>query len=398
MACGPPPCPGFPGPIPVTHGIVEKESGTDWQTVDALIIDKMEQACIPGLSLAISTPEGVAWSSSYGWADLEMERPVTPQTPFMLASVSKMMAGLSVVHAHDQGALSLNDRITRHINMNVANPRLSNRQPPMRIKHLVTHSSGIRDDWDTLHQRYVDGDSPIALHRYLGEYLMPDGRWYSARKNYYRWESGEVWMYSNVGAALAARVVERATGMSYPEYTRQHFFAPLQMDQTHWFLADFDDPSVIARPYTFTEDGDWRVLEHYGYPTYPDGQLRGTAQEIARVLSMVTADGRWQGQQVLSKDAVRTLLHQPIPQLSSWYLDEWMVSQRVFWFEIDLDGRRLIGHNGDDFGVSTEVFFDPKTDIGVAVLMNLSDGEREGQPRNATLAIQHRLYQIGEQL
>ncbi|MEL6345312.1 MAG: serine hydrolase domain-containing protein [Myxococcota bacterium] len=396
-ACAPPPCPGFPGDIPISHGIRPASSDVDWDALDAFIVDEMEQGCVPALSLALSTPEGVQWSAAYGWADLEAGIPATPQTPFMLASASKMIVGLSLVIAQQQGHLSLNDPIDDHLRADIRNPRLADRQPRIRVEHLATHTAGIRDNWTILDETYVDGDSPLQLGAFLLGYLREGGEWYDARQNFFRWSPGDVWMYSNVGAALAAHIVEEATAQSYPTYTDEILFSPLGMTQTRWFFDDYDDPTVLARPYRFDEDGQWEPIAHYGFATYPDGQLRSTAEEMGRVLSMVTADGQWDGQRVAEPDAIAAMLT-TTPALSKWYVRDYMSEQKVFWFGMLLGEREIIGHDGDDSGVSTEVFYDADSKVGVAVLMNLADGERGGQPRAATEAIQQRLYAIGASL
>lgn len=393
-ACGPPPCPGFEGPHPVDHG--ERTAGIDWDAFDALVVDELQAACIPGLSVAMVDAEGTHFAAAYGWADLEAGTPLTVDTPLMVASASKLVVGLSLALADAEGDLRLSDPVQRHVDFAVENPRIGRDQAPIRLAHLATHSSGIADNWDLLDPLYRDGDPRASLAYFLPEYLTRGGRWYAGSKNFHRWAPGDAWMYSNVGAALAAHAVEGATGTRFRRYTHQRFFGPLGMENSAWFLADLADRGIEpARPYTITAEGQWEPVPHYGFPTWPDGQLRSSARDMAQLLRLVLGKGRVDGVQVVPAAAVQTVLSRPVDRLSAWYLDDYMLEQRVFWFDLDLGGRRLTGHDGDDYGVSSEVFYDRQSGVGVALVMNLADGEQDGAPRAATRAIQQRLFALG---
>lgn len=393
-ACGPPPCPGLPGTPPVHHG--ERAPGIDWDAFDAFVVQELEAACVPGLSVAMVDAEGTHFAAAYGWANLEDQVPLTVDTPFMVASASKMVVGLSLALADAEGDLRLSDPVNRHVDFHLVNPRIGRDQAPIRLLHLATHSSGIADNWDVLDPLYRDGDPDAPLGYFLPEYLTQGGRWYSGSKNFHRWAPGDAWMYSNVGAALAAHAVENAAGLRFRRYTRQRFFQPLGMDHTEWFLEDLTDRGIApATPYSYTSDGTWEPIAHYGFPTWPDGQLRSSARDMAQLLRLVLADGRVDGVQVVPEAAIRTLLSQPGGDLSEWYLDDYLVRQRVFWFDMVLGDRHLIGHDGDDYGVSSEVYYDKDTGVGVALVMNVADGERDGRPRAASRAIQQRLYTLG---
>lgn len=393
-ACGPPPCPGLPGPVPVDPG--NRAEGVDWEAFDAAVIDHMEQACIPGLALALVDADGEQFSASYGWADIQTAEPLTVNTPFMVASASKMVVGLSLVLAQAEGHLDLWDPVDRHVDGRVVNPRIGTPAPPIRLAHLATHTSGVRDNWTVLDELYGPGDPAAPLGWFLEQYLQPGGRWYSGSRNFYRWAPGDAWMYSNVGAALAAHAVAGATGERFRDYTADRFFGPLGMEHTAWFLEDLEGQGIpAARPHTFTADGDWRVARHYGFPTWPDGQLRSTAGDMGRLLTLALAGGTVGGVEVLPGSAVEALDRRPLGDLSAWYLEDYMTEQRVFWFDMDLGQRHLTGHDGDDLGVSSEVFYDRDSRVGVVVLMNLADCERDCEPRAATADIQQRLFRIG---
>ncbi len=394
LACeGVPPCPGLPEDIPSDWAVVPE--GLDTALWDARMSEHMRKGCFPALSVVVVDEEGEKLRAAWGHRNLETLAPATTDTPFMAASVSKAVAGLALVASRDDGLLDFDDPVSDLVGFEVENPRLGS-VAPIRIRHLATHTSGIADNWAILADTYVDGDSPEALGAFLEGYLSPGGKHYDASDNFFLWPPGREWMYSNVGTALAAYAVEVQSAESYDAYCRGRLFEPLGLVSTGWFLADFPDPEVVARPHQVTEDG-WRIREHYGYPTYPDGQLRATASDLGRLLRLTINDGEIDGIRVL-QPGVREALSKSVPVsgIADWFLQEYFTSQHLFWFSTTLGSRRIVGHNGGDFGASTELFFDPETDIGVVVLTNGDDGAVGDRLRAETREIQSELFALGE--
>lgn len=395
MACEEsPPCPGLPETIPSDWGTIPE--GLDTAAWDAAITEQMREGCIPALSVAVVDGDRELLSAAWGYADVDAGIPATVETPFMLASVSKAVDALAILAARDEGLLELDDPISELVDLPIRNLRINlGDAPPIRLHHLATHSSGIQDNWDVLDATYKPGDPEEALGSFLADYLLADGRHFSRRKNFYAWPAGREWFYSNVGAALAAYGVEVRAGVPYDVFCRSRIFEPLGLEHTGWFLRDFDDPTAIARPHSITAEG-WDVQEHYGYSTWPDGQLRTTASELGKILRVSLGDGMVDGVRLLSPGVREVLSTPPVDGLDDWYIRPYVEAQYFFWFGMTLGDRWLIGHDGDDFGVSTEMFYDAGTNIGVVLLANIGDGENEGRVREQTMAIQERLYAFGE--
>ncbi|PRP97353.1 serine hydrolase domain-containing protein [Enhygromyxa salina] len=389
-----PPCPGLPDTIPSDWGVIP--AGLDTEAWDAEITARMREGCIPALSVSVVDVDGEIMSAAWGYANLEDALPVTVQTPFMLASISKAVDALAILAARDDGLLELDDPISDLVGLSVGNARIDiGDQPPIRLHHLATHSSGIQDNWDVLDATYQPGDPLEPLGQFLDDYLVPGGRHFSRRKNFYPWPAGREWFYSNVGAALAAYAVEVQAGVPYQQYCEDRLFEPLGLNHTGWFLADFPDPEAIARPHSITWEG-WNVREHYGFSTWPDGQLRTTASELGRLMRLGMGDGEIDGVRVLEPGARQVLTTPPVASLNDWYIRQYIEAQYFFWFGMTLGDRWIVGHDGDDDGVSTEMFFDTKTGVGVVLLANIGDGENDGRVREQTMAIQEQLYALGE--
>ena len=327
-----------------------------------LIEDQMEESKVSGLSACIVRNEETLWCQGFGLADREAQRPVTPQTPFMLASVSKTITGVAVMQLVESEALGLDDPINDYLDFSVEHPGDGT---PITARMLMSHSAGIDDNWGAMGSVIVDGDSPIALGDFLEGYLTPGGAWYSPSLNFIDTGVLSTWHYSNIGVALLGYLVEVISGLPFSTYCADHIFEPLGMVDTAWHLADLDE-DTLAVPYQWS-DGDWQAIEHYGYPDYPDGSLRTGAEQLASFLSMFASAGVRDDVRILSEDSVDGMQTVPYPQLNP--------SQSLIWYSWNFDGMEIMGHNGGDAGVSTEVGLrDDGT--GFVVLMN---GSGDGQ-------------------
>ena len=329
-----------------------------WSHVGSFIQDLMEGAHIAGLAVAVTRPGKVVWMGAYGMANVEDNLPVTVHTPFMLASVSKTVTGAAVMHSWEEGLLSLDGEINSLLQFTVDNPQVDGEV--IRVRHLVTHTSGIRDNWSNI--PYFDGDSPHTLGAYLEGYLVEGGTWYHADNNYADNIPGTASEYGNIATALAGYVVEVVAETPFDDYCDTHIFDVLEMENTGWHLVDFDASSV-AKPYDYV-DGEYVSGGHYGYADYPDGQLRSSVSDMARFLAAISNQGLVGEDRVLSPETVAEMLSPQVPSVDS--------TQRVFWYSSNLAGRSVIGHNGSDKGVATQMGFSQETGIGVILLMNVS--------------------------
>lgn len=341
--------------IPVTS----VETITSVADLETLVSEVFEQTNIPGMAVAVVGPQGVIWSAGYGFANVEEELPVTADTPFMLASVTKVFTGTSLMMAWEAEGFDLDAPVNDWLPFQVDNPRTESEE--ITLRHLATHTSGLLDNWEYYLAVYTEqGDSPIALGDFLEGYLTPGGEWYDADANFADWMPGTTFKYSNVGAALAGYTFEMIIGTPLDDYADEHLFGPLGMTNTHWHLADFPDTSVIAVPY----EADGTALEHYGYPTWPDGQLRSSANDVGRFLAALLNNGELEGVRILKPETIDSMLQPQLPD----------VAPQQGWFWV-LGETGEVGHSGGDPGVSTNIAFSRDLDLGLILLTNSDSGE-----------------------
>ena len=327
--------------------------------LDEAIANEMLGSNVPGLAACVIKGGQTVWCNGYGYADLESERLVDTKTPFMLASVSKTVTGVALMQLIDENALSLDSPINDLLDFEVNHPEDNQAMTP---RMLMSHASGIADNWNVMGNLYADGDSPIELGNFLEGYLTPGGQWYNANQNFISSGVASKVQYSNIGAALVGHLVEAVTGDAFSSYTENNIFAPLEMSNTGWFISDFE-ADTVAVPYEWY-DGEWHRVNHYGYPDYPDGSLRTGAEQLSQFLRMFSNGGQLEEALILSEDAVSEMNRAHYPELDS--------EQGLIWYRWTFEGQSIIGHNGGDIGVSTEMGL-REDGVGFVILMN-SDG------------------------
>lgn len=336
-----------------------------WEEFDAFTEAQLQQQQVSGAAVAVVAGGKIVWSKGYGFANRENQIPATGDTPFMIGSISKAVMGVALMHAVENGALELDRDINDYLPFQVNNPR-DQENSVLTLRHLATHTSGIRDRERVYAGSYEIGDPTVSLDAFLRDYLIEDGAYFKADGNFLPVAPGETYEYSNIGAGLAGYVLQAATGTDLDQYAQEAIFSPLGMDHTGWFLRDFADQTEIAQPYAFGN----RAFPHYGYPTWPDGQLRTSANDLARLLAMVMNGGELEGVRILDEATVEQMLEkQSFPGLESGH------GQGIFW---TYSSQGMAGHNGGDLGVTTVMYFNPATQVGVVVLSNANSARAVG--------------------
>ncbi|MBM75767.1 MAG: hypothetical protein CMK59_10230 [Proteobacteria bacterium] len=338
----------------------EEFSYPELPDLDTFITEEMNNAKVPGLSACIIRNEDILWCNGYGYANIEEDRLVDSTTPFMLASVSKTFVSAAAMILVERGQLDLDAHINSILDFPVHHPHGNT---DISTRMLLSHTAGIKDNWTVMGSVIVDGDSPIALGDFLEDYLTEQGSYYSSQNNFINEGVLQSRTYSNIGVALAAYVIEKAADIPFDSFCEDNIFEPLQMHDTSWHLEGLD-LDLVAVPYRWRM-GDWRAIEHYGYPDYPDGSLRTGAEQLARFLVMHSNGGHYRDTKIISEDSIAELNTAHYPSLDS--------GQGLIWYEWTLNGQRIRGHNGGDSGVSTEIGV-REDGTGFVILMN-SSGE-----------------------
>lgn len=188
----------------------------------------------PGAAVSVAHEDRILYSRGYGYANLEYDIPVSSSTIFHIASVSKQVTAFSIALLADQGELSLDDDIHKYL------PELNDFGETITIRHLLHHTSGLRDQWNLLALAGWRLDDVITRDQIL--------RLVSHQKEL-NFKPGDEMVYCNTGYTLMAEIVSRVSGISFAEWTRENIFDPLEMNSTLFY--DDHEKIVPNRAYSY---------------------------------------------------------------------------------------------------------------------------------------------------
>jgi CubicO group peptidase (beta-lactamase class C family) len=353
----------------------------DTTEIDPFFAEQMKSANIPGISVAVVGGGRLKWAKGYGLADVSARRKVTPDTVFMLASISKTVTAVALMQLIEDPArgLALDQPIDGKLPFSVRNPSFST--TPITYRMLLTHTSSLIDSdayWDEQIDR-PEGDATRSLREFEQAYVAQRDSWSRARP-------GADYEYSNTGVALAGLLVESISGVDLQTYCKAKIFDRLAMNETSWFLRGLDR-THIAMPY---KGEDLAPQGFYGYSDYPDGQLRTSAPQLSRFLIMFAQNGEYKQQRILKSATVDEMKREQIGSLRP--------GQGLAWYTETHGGRETLGHNGLDDGVRTNMFFDPKTGSGYVLLMNGTETSSESIFDAAFEAMSDKLMELSQTL
>src|SRR5580693_8208012 len=184
------------------------------------VFEKWDKPDSPGCSLGVYKDGKIAYKRGYGMANLNDDIPNTPATVFHVASMSKQFTAASIVLLAQQGKLSLDDDVRKYI------PELPDFGQRITIRHLIHHTSGLRDQWNLL---------DLAGWRYSLDLITDDDVMsVMTRQKDLNFKPGEKHVYCNTGYTLMGLIVKRVSGMSLREFTAKNIFEPLGMTHTHF--------------------------------------------------------------------------------------------------------------------------------------------------------------------
>ncbi len=233
--------------------------------VDA-IFASVDRADSPGCAVAVMRWGDILYTRGYGLADLEHDVRITPRTVFYLASVSKQFTAMSIVLLAEQGKLSLDDDVRKYV------PEVPHFGAPITIRHLLHHTSGLRDYFGVLALTGWPGDGPISERDFLE--LV-------SRQRDLNFEPGSEYLYSNTGYVLLSVIVKRAAGRSLRDFAAEQIFRPLGMSNTQYRDDHAMPVKGRAIAYQRGEDGVYRINTP-GFDLVGDGGVYSTVEDLAR--------------------------------------------------------------------------------------------------------------------
>lgn len=301
----------------------------------------------PGCSLGVSRNGVTVYERGYGMANLELGIPITPASVFHVASVSKPFTAMSILLLAQRGKLSLDDEVRKYI------PEWADHGSQITIRHLLTHTSGLRDAFmleGLAPPREDGGDRNDRIVKIL------------ARARGLNFTPGAEFQYNNGGYTLLANIVKRVSGQSFRSFTDAHIFKPLGMMHTHFH----DDPTTIVpnRASGYHQDARGMHLALHADP----GGILGNAGLFTTARDLLLWEQNFADARV-GTPALLSAMQTPViptgwPDNSSYGLGLEIGPYR---------GLRTVGHAGGDPGYVAYVVRYPDQGFSVALLCNVDD-------------------------
>jgi CubicO group peptidase (beta-lactamase class C family) len=230
------------------------------------IFERWHRPDSPGAAVLVLRDGKVVHAKGYGMADLEQGVPIRTTTVFDIASVSKQFGAMAVALLEAEGRLSMDDDVHAYL------PELPDFGQRITLRHLVHHTSGLRDWPGTLAIAGWDYQDVISFRQILGMAL---------HQRELNFVPGAEHAYSNTGYNLLAEIVARVSGMSFRRFCQERIFEPLGMANTHFH----DDHTEIVRDrahsYRRAPDGTYRVVVN-SLTALGSSSLFTTAEDLAR--------------------------------------------------------------------------------------------------------------------
>ncbi len=211
----------------------------DWDALDHLV-DSHQEPGEPGISVAVSVGGQLVYERWAGQADLERTVPIDAETRFHIGSISKQFTAFAIMLLVEEGKLSLDQGVRDFI------PELETRPTPITIRHLLNHSSGLREENGLLLLTGQTQATPTTADQALDLFFRQRGGNFTA---------GERQEYSNTGYQLLAEVVARVSGQPFAEFMQSRVFEPLGMTQSFVRTDPNQIIDNIAMSYDPTEAG-----------------------------------------------------------------------------------------------------------------------------------------------
>ncbi len=368
---------------------LQTSNGQMQQSVDN-VRDKYD---LMGLSVVTVCDGKISGAYHAGLRDYERNLPVNDSTKFRIASISKLVMTTGMMKLYDRKLFSLDDDVSKYLGFILRNPNHPDR--PITIRMVLSHTSSINDGSryeDFLMANYNNVGNPLDF----SQLLLPGGLYYT--EDMWRKEApGEYFIYCNANFGLAGTMIERISGQNFDKYMSENLFLPLGITGSYTVegVSDINNLAAIYR----NEDGKWvpqtdnfkGVLssprDFSGYKTgtnaaifSPQGGLRISAVELARIMMLHINKGVFNGKRIISKKSIR-LMHTPQWTFngSNGEIDgsperSWGLSVSILTGTASanlVNGKSLLmGHGGDAYGLISKFYFDPDTKSGLILIAN----------------------------
>jgi CubicO group peptidase (beta-lactamase class C family) len=325
--------------------------------LDSLIEAGLAQTGLPGAAVAVVFNDEVVFERGFGVRELGKPEPVTPETVFQIASLSKPLSSTLVAAVVGDGTTTWDATIGSLMpDFALADPYVSDQ---VTIRDLLCHRSGLPA---------YGGDPLISNFGYDRDECLRRLRFYALATPF-----RTTWAYSNLGFSAGAYAAAQAAGQTWEDLAEERLFTPLRMTSTSYRFEDFARREDRAAPHYRTRNGAWELGDLTDDDAAaPAGGVSSNLRDLTQWLRLHLAGGMVDGQQVVARDALRETYR---PQIVAFSPPDPATGPTAFYglgwtVAYDAHGRLEVSHGGDFNSYSTQATFLPGAGLGILVLCN----------------------------
>jgi CubicO group peptidase (beta-lactamase class C family) len=324
-------------------------AGTGFAEIESFVRDEMAAQRIPGLALGIVDGDRIAYMRGFGTAD-DAETEITPQTPFIIGSVSKSLTALAVMQLVDANRIELDAPVQRYLPwFRVADERAS---AEITVRHLLNQTSGLSTKTGRSFQG--DGDtSDTALEQTVRDLSTVE----------LTEPVGSKHQYSTVNYSVLGLIVQTVAGQPYEDYVQARIFDPLAM-RNSYTSEDAAKPRGLAAGHNYWFGRPREADVAYNRGLLPAGYLISSAEDMTHYVISQLNSGRYGGASILSPAGIGSLHRPAVPT------PEAGTSYGMGWFVGPANEIPAVHHQGETFNFHANVVLVPQSRRGVVVLMN----------------------------
>jgi CubicO group peptidase (beta-lactamase class C family) len=331
------------------------------EKAEAAIQSIMQSSPVVGLSVAVVKNNKVIYNHSFGFKDVEKQLPLTNQSIFRIASISKSFTSTAIMQLVAAKKISLDQDVSELVGFKVRNPAYPG--TVITLKMALSHRSSINDSEGYFS---LDAIDPAKNPNFA--------------KCYNAYEPDKGYMYCNLNYNLAGSILEKVTGVRFDKYIQQQILNPLGL--YGGYNVNELDSQLIAKIYEFNKETQGFTLSTNAYaprteeinnytmgrttPIFsPTGGMKISANDLAKYMIMHSQLGKYNGGRMISKK-----LSQQMQAIISEEENYGMALETTTQL---IPGKTMIGHTGVAYGLYSIMFFEPKEKIGFVVISNGCD-------------------------
>ena len=344
---------------------------------ESFVDEMMQIHKVPGVCVGIVYKGDVVYVEGFGYRDLENNLPVSGNTVFGIASVTKSFTALAVNQLSEKGLLSIEDPVRKYLpGFNVPDPRFCGK---ILIHNFLTHTAGI-PPLPSLNYAIIEstrpdeGDESQAAgcdeRRKSFRFKDVDGLCEFIATYEYKLlgAPGEFLSYSNDCFGLLGSIIEKTSGETYEDYLQEHILGPLGMGHTTTRLEKLQEFDEVTRLYYKDADDNLCVSDNWQVaPAFTAcGFLKSSVFDLLPYVNLYINRGRANSFQIVSPTSVGRMVTPYYP----YNPDQWY--GYGFTVRPDYHGVTLVQHSGSLKGVASNIGYVPEKDLGVVVLSNMT--------------------------